>query len=122
MLAIGRALMSAPRLIMMDEPTMGLSPQMIDLIIDTIDHLRRRGLTLLLIEQNAVEAIRMSDKVYALRLGEIVDEDPGDCFDVDRLTAFYLDIPLVNEGKPPARKYNGAGRIGRVALAVYRDA
>jgi branched-chain amino acid transport system ATP-binding protein len=101
MLAIGRALMSAPRLIMMDEPTMGLSPQMIDLIIDTIGRLRQRGLTLLLIEQNAVEAIQMSDNVYALRLGKIVDEGPGQRFDVDRLTSLYLDLAA---DEPQARE------------------
>jgi branched-chain amino acid transport system ATP-binding protein len=101
MLAIGRALMSGPRLIMMDEPTMGLSPQMIDLIIDTIGRLRQRGLTLLLIEQNAVEAIQMSDNVYALRLGKIVDEGPGQRFDVDRLTSLYLDLAA---DEPQARE------------------
>lgn len=92
MLAIGRALMISPKLMLMDEPTMGLSPQMIDIIVDGLDRLRRQGLTLLLVEQNAVEAIQMSEKVYALRLGEIIDEGRGDAFDVDRLTSIYLDI------------------------------
>lgn len=99
MLAIGRALMSSPKLILMDEPTMGLSPQMIDVIVDSLDRLRRQGRTLLLVEQNAIEAIQMSNKVYALRLGEIIDEGLGEIFDVDRLTSIYLDIGT--DGRPP---------------------
>jgi len=91
MLVIGRALMCSPKIILLDEPTMGLSPQMIEVIIDTLDRLRRQGFTLLVVEQNAVEAIRMSDMVYAIRLGEIVDRGPGSGFDVDRLTSIYLD-------------------------------
>ena len=90
MLAVGRALMGRPKLMMMDEPTMGLSPQMIDVILAAIDQLRRRGLTLLIVEQNAVEAIQMADQVYALRLGEIVHQAPGHSFDADTLTTFYL--------------------------------
>ncbi len=91
MLVIGRALMCTPKIILMDEPTMGLSPQMIEVIIDALDRLRKQGFTLLIVEQNAVEAIQMSDMVYAIRLGALVDHGPGLEFDVDRLTAIYLD-------------------------------
>ncbi|MDF8357553.1 ABC transporter ATP-binding protein [Ensifer adhaerens] len=91
MLVIGRALMCSPKIILLDEPTMGLSPQMIEVIIETLDRLRKHGFTLLVVEQNAVEAIRMSDMVYALRLGEVVDRGPGAAFHVDRLTSIYLD-------------------------------
>ncbi len=90
MLAIGRALMSRPQLLMMDEPTMGLSPQMIEFIIEIIARLHTEGLTLLLVEQNAVEAIQMADRVFAIRHGEIIHDGPGSEFDMEFLKAFYL--------------------------------
>ena len=90
MLAIARGLMSRPSLLVMDEPTMGLAPQMIDLILDTVQEIRKRGTTVLLVEQNAVEAIRLSDHVYVMRLGRIVHEDSGSTIDPERVKAFYM--------------------------------
>jgi branched-chain amino acid transport system ATP-binding protein len=90
MLAIARGLMSRPSLLVMDEPTMGLAPQMIDLILDTVQEIRNRGTTVLLVEQNAVEAIRLSDHVYVMRLGRIVHEDSGSAIDPERVKAFYM--------------------------------
>jgi branched-chain amino acid transport system ATP-binding protein len=90
MLAIARGLMSRPSLLVMDEPTMGLAPQMIDLILDTVQEIRNRGTTVLLVEQNAVEAIRLSDHVYVMRLGRIVHEDAGSAIDPERVKAFYM--------------------------------
>jgi ABC-type sugar transport system ATPase subunit len=107
MLAIGRALMSAPRLTKMSEPAIALSPQMIEPSIDTIERLRRRGLTLLLIEGKCRRSNEDVGQRYALRLGEIVEEDPDERFEADRLRTVYLDIPLVNEGEPSAMKYYG---------------
>ena len=72
MLAIGRALMSRPRLLMLDEPSMGLSPIMIQLIFETIAELRDTGTTILLVEQNASAALGLADVGYVLETGKVV--------------------------------------------------
>ncbi len=77
MLAIGRALMSRPRLLMLDEPSMGLAPIMIQLIFDTIRELKEQGTTILLVEQNAQAALELADHAYVLETGRIVLEGPG---------------------------------------------
>ncbi|WP_366890490.1 ABC transporter ATP-binding protein [Pseudonocardia sp.] len=69
MLAIGRALMSSPKLLMLDEPSMGLSPIMTQKIFDTVKELRDAGTTVLLVEQNALSALALSDKAYVIDLG-----------------------------------------------------
>ena len=77
MLAIGRALMSRPRLLMLDEPSMGLSPIMMQLIFSTIRDLKERGTTILLVEQNAQAALSLADKGYVIETGRIVLSDSG---------------------------------------------
>jgi branched-chain amino acid transport system ATP-binding protein len=77
MLAIGRALMSQPRLLMLDEPSMGLSPIMIQLIFSTIAELKEQGTTILLVEQNAQAALSLADRAYVLETGRIVLEGTG---------------------------------------------
>jgi branched-chain amino acid transport system ATP-binding protein len=72
MLAIGRALMSRPRLLMLDEPSMGLSPIMMQLIFETLAELRDAGTTLLLVEQNASAALGLADVGYVLETGKVV--------------------------------------------------
>jgi branched-chain amino acid transport system ATP-binding protein len=69
MLAIGRALMSRPKLLMLDEPSMGLSPIMTQKILDTVRELREQGTTVLLVEQNALAALGLSDRAYVIDLG-----------------------------------------------------
>jgi branched-chain amino acid transport system ATP-binding protein len=69
MLAIGRALMSRPKLLMLDEPSMGLSPIMTQRIFDTVKELRDEGTTVLLVEQNALAALALSDRAYVIDLG-----------------------------------------------------
>jgi len=69
MLAIGRAMMSRPRLLMLDEPSMGLSPIMTQLIFDTIKELQQQGTTILLVEQNALAALGVADRAYVLESG-----------------------------------------------------
>jgi branched-chain amino acid transport system ATP-binding protein len=71
MLAIARALMSHPKLLMLDEPSLGLSPAMVDQIFDLIESLRERGSTILLVEQNAERALEIVDRVYLLKNGSI---------------------------------------------------
>ncbi|MDW5316114.1 ABC transporter ATP-binding protein [Rhizobium sp. PL01] len=72
MLAIARAMMSKPRLLMLDEPSLGLAPQLIDTVFDLIASLRRKGLTILLIEQNVALALEIADKATVLANGEAV--------------------------------------------------
>lgn len=72
MLAMGRALMSKPKLLLLDEPSMGLSPIFVDKIFEVIETLKEEGITILLVEQNANLALSISDKAYVLETGKIV--------------------------------------------------
>ncbi len=72
MLAIGRALMSRPRLLLLDEPSMGLAPVLVDEILDTVVALRRSGVTVLLVEQNVSAALAIADRAYVIETGRIV--------------------------------------------------
>jgi len=78
MLAIGRALMSQPRLLLLDEPSLGLAPIIIQQIFDTIEQLRKEGMTIFLVEQNANQALKLADRGYVLENGHVVLEDTGD--------------------------------------------
>lgn len=78
MLAIGRALMSQPRLLLLDEPSLGLAPIIIQQIFDTIEQLREQGMTIFLVEQNANQALKLADRGYVLENGHVVLEDTGD--------------------------------------------
>ena len=77
MLAIGRAMMSRPRMLMLDEPSMGLSPIMMQRIFDVIAELRDAGTTILLVEQNAQAALTLADHGYVIETGVIVLDGPG---------------------------------------------
>lgn len=77
MLAVGRALMARPKLLMMDEPSLGLAPLVIKEIFAIIHRLQEEGITILLIEQNANAALRASQYAYVLETGRIVMEGPG---------------------------------------------
>ncbi|MER5884393.1 ABC transporter ATP-binding protein [Streptomyces sp. NPDC001941] len=77
MLAMGRALMSQPKLLMLDEPSMGLSPIMMQKIMETIAALKAQGTTILLVEQNAQAALSLADKAYVMEVGEIKLEGTG---------------------------------------------
>ncbi len=75
MLAIGRALMSRPRLLLMDEPSMGLSPAFVDQVFDTIQQINKLGTTILVVEQNAAVALSIADRGYVLQNGRVVAAD-----------------------------------------------
>ena len=77
MLAMGRALMAKPKLIMLDEPSMGLAPLLVDLIFDIIKDLHKNGSTILLVEQNAQAALSIADRAYVLETGKIVKTGKG---------------------------------------------
>ncbi|NYE38755.1 branched-chain amino acid transport system ATP-binding protein [Nocardioides cavernae] len=88
MLAIGRALMSRPKLLMLDEPSMGLAPMLIQQIFDIITEISQQGTTILVVEQNAKQALSRSDRAYVLETGNIVKTGTG---------AELLDDPSVRE-------------------------
>lgn len=77
MLAIGRALLGRPRILLLDEPSLGLAPKMVEQIFDVIENLRRRGTTCLLIEQNAAAALDIADRAYVMENGRIVMSGSG---------------------------------------------
>ena len=78
MLAIGRALMAKPKMIIMDEPSMGLAPVLVEDIFDTIQEINKEGTTILLVEQNAQKALSIADYAYVLETGRIPDFVAGD--------------------------------------------
>jgi branched-chain amino acid transport system ATP-binding protein len=91
MLAIGRALMSRPRLLLLDEPSMGLAPMIVAQIFRILTDIRSAGTTLLLVEQNAAQALAVANRGYVLETGEIVMSGPaGDLLRDDRVRAAYL--------------------------------
>ena len=71
MLAVARAMMGRPKLLLLDEPSMGLAPVLVDLIFDTISRIREQGTTVLLVEQNALAALRVADRAYVLESGSL---------------------------------------------------
>ncbi len=78
MLAMGRALMSDPKLLMMDEPSMGLAPILVEQIFEIIQNLHKAGTTILLVEQNAQMALSIADRAYVLETGKISLSGPAD--------------------------------------------
>jgi branched-chain amino acid transport system ATP-binding protein len=91
MLAIGRALMSRPRLILFDEPSLGLAPTLVEQSLAIVADIRRQGTTVLMVEQNAYQALRMADRAYVMETGRIVLEGPArDLLDDDHVRRAYL--------------------------------
>ena len=91
MLAMGRALMSHPQIILMDEPSMGLSPIFVNEIFDIIEEVSKSGTTVLLVEQNAKKALSIADRAYVLETGNIVlDGKASDLLDNDSIKKAYL--------------------------------
>jgi branched-chain amino acid transport system ATP-binding protein len=91
MLAIGRALMSEPRLLLLDEPSLGLAPLVVHTIFEAIDEIKSKGTTILLVEQNAHAALKHSDRAYVLETGRIVMEGTSKDLAADpRIKEAYL--------------------------------
>jgi branched-chain amino acid transport system ATP-binding protein len=91
MLAMGRALMGAPKLLMLDEPSLGLAPIIVADIFRTIGELRSAGVSVLLVEQNAQAALKIADRAYVMELGEfILEGKAGDIAANERVAASYL--------------------------------
>jgi len=77
MLAIGRALMARPRLLMLDEPSIGLAPKLVAQVLDAVGRIRRAGVTVLIVEQNAAQTLAIADRAYVLESGRIALEGAG---------------------------------------------
>ena len=77
MLAIARALLARPRLLLLDEPSLGLAPLIMKRVFDTLADLRRQGVTMLLVEQNALRALRLADRAFVMELGKLVMRGTG---------------------------------------------
>ena len=93
MLAIGRALMGRPKILLLDEPSMGLSPVLVQEVFATIERLRAGGLSILLIEQNAEAALSVADFGYVLESGRIALQGPGpELLCDDRVQRVYLGV------------------------------
>ncbi len=91
MLAMGRAMMSHPKLLMLDEPSMGLSPLLVDQVFDIIKDFHKRGITVLLVEQNAKKALSIADRAYVLETGSITLEGKAsELLDNDDIKKAYL--------------------------------
>jgi branched-chain amino acid transport system ATP-binding protein len=101
MLALGRAWMARPRLLLMDEPSLGLAPLIVKEILRVLAELRNTGMTILIVEQNARAALELADRAYVMESGETVLEGPADELAADtRVQAAYL-------GHQPGRAHGG---------------
>ena len=91
MLAAARALMARPRVLLMDEPSMGLAPMLVEQVFETIRRINAQGVTILLVEQNAPMALGIADRGYVLESGRIVLDGPGrELLDDERVRRAYL--------------------------------
>ena len=93
MLAIGRALMARPRLLMMDEPSLGLAPKLVMQVFETVERVREAGLTVLIVEQNAARTLEISDRAYVLETGEVAIAGTGrELLNDERVQRAYLGM------------------------------
>ena len=93
MVAIGRGLMSNPRILMLDEPSLGLAPILVDEVLDTVRRLKEEGITILLVEQNVREALDLADRGYILQTGRITGEGTGrELLESDVFRSAFLGI------------------------------
>jgi branched-chain amino acid transport system ATP-binding protein len=93
MVAIGRGLMSRPQILMLDEPSLGLAPKLVDEVLDTVRRLKAEGMTILLVEQNVREALDLADRGYVIQTGRMVGEGSGkDLLASDKFRQAFLGI------------------------------
>ena len=90
-LAIARALVAGPDVLLLDEPSLGLAPTIVDVVLDALTQIRARGVTVLLVEQRAQRTVALADRTYVMTNGEIrMTLTPADANDTDRIVAAYL--------------------------------
>jgi branched-chain amino acid transport system ATP-binding protein len=100
MLAIGRALMAKPKVLLLDEPSMGLAPMLVQQIFSIIEEINRRGTTILLVEQNAQQALRLADRAYVMETGQVVKSAPArELLDDPAVRDAYLGGDLGEQAK-----------------------
>ena len=93
MLAIGRALMARPRLLMLDEPSLGLAPKLVVDVFNIVREINGRGITVLIVEQNAVQTLQLADRAYVLESGSVtLDGDADDLLEDPRVRSAYLGL------------------------------
>jgi len=93
MVAIGRGLMSRPQLLMLDEPSLGLAPILVDEVLDRVRQLKQEGISILLVEQNVREALDLADRGYVLQTGRVVEQGAGkELLESDRFRQAFLGI------------------------------
>jgi branched-chain amino acid transport system ATP-binding protein len=93
MVAIGRGLMSNPQILMLDEPSLGLMPILVDEVLDTVRRLKNEGITILLVEQNVREALDLADRGYILQTGRVIAEGTGkELLESDVIRSAFLGI------------------------------
>ena len=93
MVAIGRGLMSNPQVLMLDEPSLGLAPVLVDEVLDTVRRLKEEGITILLVEQNVREALDLADRGYILQTGQVIAEGSGnELLDSEVIRSAFLGI------------------------------
>lgn len=97
MLAMGRGLMEEPKLILVDEPSLGLAPVVVDEVMGILDRLKREGLTIVLVEQNTNKALKIADHVYLVRGGKVVLSETADSVDLGRLHDLYFARDTLHE-------------------------
>jgi branched-chain amino acid transport system ATP-binding protein len=91
MVAMGRAILGAPKLLLLDEPTMGLAPQIVDLVLEAIRAINKTGVTILFVEQNAYRALEIADRAFVLETGEIMLAGAGvELLENPRVRSAYL--------------------------------
>ena len=90
MLAIGRGLMTDPQLLMLDEPSLGLAPKVVEAVFEQIQLIHAGGTTVFLVEQNARAALNLSREIYVVENGRIVDRGASQDFTIDRLKELYI--------------------------------
>jgi branched-chain amino acid transport system ATP-binding protein len=95
MLAVARGLMSRPKVLMLDEPSLGLAPILVKEVLETIERICEEGVTILLVEQNAVGALKIAHYGYVLETGKIVLEGPAeDLLENDEVRKTYLGVTV----------------------------
>ena len=93
MLAMGRAMMGRPKVLLLDEPSMGLAPILVEGIFDTVQNINREGTTVLLVEQNALMALQIAHRGYVIQTGEIVLQDSAEALQSNEMVQkAYLGI------------------------------